>query len=64
MTTHDTLNKALATVQKQIDQIIEQYATRPAITSPATDPDHGPLIQAITARDLLRREQSQRPGPG
>lgn len=65
MTTHDTLNKALATVQKQIDQIIEQYATKgPAIISPATDPDHGPLIQAITARDLLRREQSQRPGPG
>lgn len=56
----DTLNKALIAVQKQIDLIIEQYATKgPEVILPAMHPDHGPLIQAITVRDLLRRELSQ-----
>jgi hypothetical protein len=49
----ETLNKAIAAVQKQIDAIINEYVT----TGPR--PDHEPLIQAFSARDLLRRERSQ-----
>jgi hypothetical protein len=51
----ETLNKALTALQKQIDEIINEYAT----TGPR--PNHEPLIQAFTARDLLRRERSALP---
>jgi hypothetical protein len=59
MSKDTTVKAAIAAIQKQIDNIIQQYATSgPPVMQPATHPDHGPLIQAITARDLLRRELS------
>jgi hypothetical protein len=51
----ETLNKAITAVQKQIDALIQEYAT----TGPR--PDHEPLIQACKARDLLRYERSSLP---
>jgi hypothetical protein len=53
MAKKEQIDKAIEAVQKHIDQIINQYAT----TGPgAAQPDYTPLIQAIKARDLLRRE--------
>ncbi|HTV98278.1 MAG TPA: hypothetical protein VMA54_06360 [Steroidobacteraceae bacterium] len=59
MTKDATIKAAIAAVQKQIDGIIEQYATSgPAVVHPAKHPDHSALIQAITARNLLKHELS------
>ncbi len=60
MLTKDTVEKAIASVQKQIDNIIQQYATTGAPVLSGLHPDHNPLIQAITVRDLLRREMPAR----
>jgi hypothetical protein len=55
----EIVGKALAAVQKQIDNIIQQYATTgPVVVLPGSNPDHTPLIQAIQVRDMLQREQN------
>ena len=59
MTKDVTIKAAIAAVQKQIDTIIEQYATSgPPVIHPAKYPDHSVLIQAITVRNLLKNELS------
>ena len=59
MTKDVTIKAAIAAVQKQIDIIIEQYATSgPPVIHPANHPDHSTLIQAITVRNLLKHELS------
>jgi hypothetical protein len=59
MTKDVTIKAAIAAVQKQIDIMIEQYATSgPPVIHPATYPDHSTLIQAINVRNLLKHELS------
>jgi len=59
MTNDETIKAAIAAVQKQIDILIEQYATSvPPVIHPAKYPDHSTLIQAITMRNLLKNELS------
>jgi hypothetical protein len=57
MATKEQVTKAVAAIQAHIDRIIHQYATSGVpVMHPATSHDYKPLIDAITARDLLKRE--------
>jgi hypothetical protein len=58
--TKETIGKALQSVQKHVDQLINTYATvGPGFAPGEKHHDYEPFIEAIKARDRLQREFSQ-----
>jgi hypothetical protein len=57
MVTKDLVSKAMDAVQKHIDTVIQVYGTTGVpVKLGDLHPDYGPIIQAFTVRDLLRKE--------